>query len=152
MRSCSIAALLVILALLGIYGLRRAVPIGMGTESAYRGTIARSCAPFDGPAIQLRLIPVEGGGEEETLLTVWNGLPLQPGTGLQLGPSANNGSIVQRSGTEAWRSAASGGIYFEIYSEGQGARGRWWATFEDGSSLGGPFAATWENQGPVVCG
>jgi len=119
------------------------------------GLIRGSCAPWDGPAIDLRLTtePAECKRASEPYIDIgiWRGLPIHPGQEVRFaaGSDAGFASLCTRVGN--CQRAESGWIEFETFERGAGSRGRYELHFKDGETMKGSFEAKWCEE-RVICG
>ena len=118
------------------------------------GLIRASCAPWDGPAIDLRLTsePAEckRAGEPFVDIGVWRGLPIHAGQEVKFGPGSDAGFASRCAKEGDCQRTESGWIEFESYEQGKGARGRYELHFKDGEILKGSFEAKWCEE-RVIC-
>ena len=118
------------------------------------GLIRGSCAPWDGPAIDLRLTtePTECKRTSEPYIDIgiWRGLPIHAGQEVKFGPGSDAGFASRCTKESDCQRAESGRIEFETYERGSGARGHYELHFKDGESLKGSFDVKWCEE-RVVC-
>ena len=119
------------------------------------GLIRASGAPWDGPAIDLRLTTelaeCKKTGEPYIDIGVWRGLPIHAGQRVSFGQGSDAGFASRCARDGNCQRAESGWVEFESYKEGAGARGRYELHFKDGESLKASFEAKWCEE-RVVCG
>lgn len=119
------------------------------------GLIRASCAPWDGPAIDLRLTnePAECKRASEPFLDIgiWRGLPIHSGQEVKFGAGSDAGFASRCVREGNCQSAESGWIEFETYQQGSGARGHYELHFKGGEILKGSFEVKWCEE-RVVCG
>jgi hypothetical protein len=125
------------------------------SESSFTfGLIRASCAPWDGPAIDLRLTsePAECKRASEPFIDigVWRGLPIHAGQEVKFGEGSDAGFASRCAKEGDCQRAESGWIQFDTYEQGSGARGRYELHFKGGESLKGSFSAKWCEE-RVVC-
>jgi len=142
--------LLTILAVVGITG--TATP----ADSSYSyGTMQASCAPWDGPAIQVRLTTEPAQCKHRTepfvSIAIWKGLPIQEGQTVKIDSETGSGYAAHcRKEGECTR-AQSATITFDHYKQGSGASGRYELQFKGGEVLKGSFEVKWCDE-RVICG
>ena len=119
------------------------------------GLIRGSCAPWDGPAIEVTLTksPVQCARVAGPYISigVWRGLPIHAGQTVKFGSGSDAGFASRCVKEGDCERAESGSIVFEKYEEGLGARGRYELHFKGGQTITGSFGARW-CQTRVVCG
>jgi len=146
-RKSALGAVLVLLVIAG-----PALP----SESAFTyGLIRGSCAPWDGPAIDVRLTKERAGckrGSEPFVdIGVWRGLPIHAGQEVKFGSGSDAGFASRCVREGNCERAESGRIVFDTYDEGSGARGQYELHFKGGEILKGSFDAKWCEE-RVICG
>jgi len=118
------------------------------------GLIRDSCAPWDGPAIDLRLTtePAECKRASEPYIDIgiWRGLPIHPGQEAKFGAGSDAGFAALCTKVDNCQRAESGWIEFETFEQGSGSRGRYELHFKDGETMKGSFEAKW-CQERVIC-
>ena len=144
------AALGTVIALLVVSG--RAVPV----EPAFTfGLIRASCAPWDGPAIDVRLTTEAAECKRNTepfiAIGVWRGLPIQVGREVKFDSGSDAGFASRCAKEDNCERAESGRITFDAYDEGSGARGHYELHFKGGEIVKGSFDAKWCKE-RVICG
>ena len=111
------------------------------------GVIQSSCAPWDGPAVEMTLTtrPMQCKQTSEPYLEigVWRGLPLRSGQSFKFGPSSDTGFASRCAKMGDCERAESGTVVFEKYQDGSGAAGRYELHFKGGEVLNGTFEAKW---------
>jgi len=119
------------------------------------GLIRRSCAPWDGPAIDVRLTTETADCKRETEpfvdIGVWRGLPLHAGQEVKFGSGSDAGFASRCAREGNCERAESGRIVFDAYDEDSGARGHYELQFKGGEIVKGSFDAKWCKQ-RVICG
>ena len=119
------------------------------------GTIQSSCAPWDGPAIEMRLTtePAQCKRVTEPYISVaiWRGLPIHEGQAVKLGAGSDAGSAAHCVKQGDCKLAQSATIVFDKYQGHADAAGHYELQFKDGKVLKGNFAAKWCEE-RVVCG
>ena len=123
-------------------------PTAVLAQSSFsRGLIQRSCAPWDGPAIELRLTTepaqcIEISGPYISM-GVWRGLPIHAGDVVKFGPAANDGFASRCTKEGNCERAESGTIRFDTYQEGSGTTGHYELHFERDEVVSGTFDVKW---------
>ena len=111
------------------------------------GLIQSSCAPWDGPAIELTLTTEPAKCERVTgpyiSMGVWRGLPIHAGQVVKFGAGSDAGFASRCAQEGDCQRAESGTIVFEKYEEGSGARGRYELHFRGGETVKGNFNVQW---------
>jgi len=119
------------------------------------GTIQSSCAPWDGPAVEIRLTtqPAECKRVSEPYISVaiWRGLPIREGQVVKLGGGSDAGSAARCAKEGDCKLAQSATIVFDKYQERSDAAGHYELQFKDGETLKGTFAVKWCEE-RVFCG
>ena len=126
------------------------------SESAFTfGLIRRSCAPWDGPAIDVRLTTeaaeCKRSSEPFIDIGVWRGLPIHAGQEVKFDSRTDAGFASRCAKEGNCERAESGSISFDTYEEGAGARGRYELHFKGGEVLKGSFDAK-RCEERVICG
>jgi len=125
-----------------------------GASFSY-GTMQSSCAPWDGPAIEMRLTtqPAECKRVSEPFISIriWRGLPLHDGQIVKLGGGSDAGSAARCAKEGDCKLAQSATIVFDKYQERSDAAGHYELQFKDGETLKGTFAVKWCEE-RVFCG
>ena len=124
-------------------------------SSFSHGLIQRSCAPWDGPAIDIRLTTelAQCGQVRGPYINmgVWRGLPIHRGDVVNFGPRSNNGFGSRCSNEGNCERAESGIITFDTYQQGSGATGHYELHFRHAEVVSGTFDVKWcENR--IMCG
>jgi hypothetical protein len=119
------------------------------------GLIQSSCAPWDGPAIEVTLTtePAQCKSTSEPYIAigVWRGLPIHAGQSVKFGAGSDAGFASRCKKAGDCERAESGTIVFETYQAGSGATGRYELHFKGGETLSGTFDVKWcENR--IMCG
>jgi hypothetical protein len=119
------------------------------------GLIQDSCAPWDGPAIEVTLTaePAQCKRPSEPFMAigVWRGLPIHAGQSVKFGAGSDAGFASRCKKAGDCERAESGTIVFETYQAGSGATGRYELRFKGGETLKGTFDVKWcENR--IMCG
>jgi hypothetical protein len=111
------------------------------------GLIQSSCAPWDGPAIDITLTAQPAQCERVTgpyiSMGVWRGLPIHAGQVVKFGAGSDAGFASHCAKEGDCKRAESGTIMFEKYEEGSGARGRYELHFKGGEKISGTFDVVW---------
>ena len=133
------------------YGLAVMVLLALGrvafsSQSPFTyGLIQSSCAPWDGPAIEVTLTASPAQCERVTGpyigIGVWRGLPIHSGQSVKFNDSSNAGFASRCAKEGNCERAESGSIIFEKYDERSGAQGRYELVFKGGEKIGGRFNA-----------
>jgi len=125
-----------------------------GASFSY-GTMQSSCAPWDGPAIEMRLTtqPAECKRVSEPFISIriWRGLPLHDGQVVKFGGGSDAGSAARCAKEGDCKLAQSATIVFDKYQERSDAAGHYELQFKDGETLKGTFAVKWCEE-RVFCG
>jgi len=119
------------------------------------GVIRNSCAPWDGPAVELTLTtsPAQCDRVSEPYLSmgVWRGLPIHDGQVVTFDLHSDAGFASRCNKASQCERAESGTIVFDKYEEGSRARGHYELLFKGGESLRGDFDVPWCKT-RVLCG
>jgi hypothetical protein len=119
------------------------------------GLVQSSCAPWDGPAIDIllttKLIQCKQTSEPYINIGIWRGLPIHSGQQVRFGPGSSVGFASRCAKAGVCESAESGTILFEAYQTGSGATGRYELHFKSGKALTGTFRLKW-CQNYILCG
>jgi hypothetical protein len=150
MRCRILLAVLTILALFAI----GATAIATQPPFSY-GLLQSSCAPWDAPAIDVRLTTEPAQCKRISgpyiNIGVWRGLPIHSGQAVKFGPTSDAGFASRCSKVGDCERAESGTIVFDRYQDGSGASGRYELHFKSGKDLNGTFYVKWcENH--LLCG
>jgi hypothetical protein len=130
-------------------------PGAVSSQASFsHGLIQRSCAPWDGPAVDIRLAaePVQCGQINGPYIDmgVWRGLPIHSGDVVKFGSGSNNGFASRCTKEGNCERAESGTIKFESFQEGSGATGYYELHFKK-EIVSGTFDVKWcENR--IMCG
>jgi hypothetical protein len=119
------------------------------------GTMQSSCAPWDGPAVEMRLTtqPAECKRVSEPYISVaiWRGLPIHEGQVVKLGAGSDAGSAARCVKEGDCKLAQSATIVFDKYHGRSDAAGHYELLFKNGETVKGTFAVKWCEE-RVVCG
>lgn len=119
------------------------------------GTMRRSCAPTDAPAIAIMLTPERSECKRVTgpyvSFAIWRGLPIHAGQVIEFGQGSNAGSAARCAKEGECKLAQSATIVFDSYEERSGAKGHYEMQFKGGESLKGSFEVKWCEE-RVICG
>jgi hypothetical protein len=125
-----------------------------GPSSSY-GTMQSSCAPWDGPAIEMRLTtePAQCKRVIEPYIAIgiWRGLPIHEGQVVKLGSGSDAGSAGRCAKEGDCKLAESATIVFDKYQERSSAAGHYELQFKGGEIVKGTFAVKWCEE-RVFCG
>lgn len=142
MRSSILA---VAVSALATFGVGTSSPTAEGPYSY--GSVQASCAPWDGPAVEVRLTtePAHCGpsGGPYVFIAVWRGLPLHAGQTVKFGPGSDAGTASRCLKEGDCQAARSGTVVFDRFGDGKGAAGRYELIFADGDVVKGAFDVTW---------
>lgn len=142
MMSIFLLALALALALLGT-----GVAAIAGESSLSYGVLQRSCAPWDGPAMEMWLTTEPT--QSKTIsgpyvqIGIWRELPLHDGQVLKLGTNSKAGFASRCAKVGDCERAESATITFESYRQSSVATGRFQLRFEGGKDLNGAFYVKW---------
>jgi hypothetical protein len=122
--------------------------IGLFAQSPFsHGVIQTSCAPWDGPAIQLTLTPepaqCKRAGGPSIEIGVWRGLPIQPNQTVKFAPGSDAGFASRCAKAGDCERAESGTIVFDTIQAGSGATGSYELHFKGSKNLSGRFEVKW---------
>ena len=140
MRCQVMVAVLIILALfaIGVTAIASQPPFSYGL-------LQSSCAPWDGPAIDIRLTTEPAQCKRMSgpyiAIRVWRGLPIHAGQVVKFGPTSDTGFASRCTKVGDCERAESGTI--ERYQEGSDATGRYELHFKSGKALTGTFRVKW---------
>src|SRR5581483_9281649 len=132
-----------------------AVTISCAAQASFSHAIMQaSCAPWDGPAIDIRLTSEAAQCKNVSGpyidMGVWRGLPIHGGQVVTLSSSSRNEGFASKCSTVGdCERAQSGTINFDTYKEGSGATGHYELHFKSGDVLG-KFDAKWCEE-RIVC-
>lgn len=131
-----------------------AIATPAGSSFSY-GTMQSSCAPWDGPAVDIRLTtePAQCKRITEPFISiaVWRGLPIHAGQVLKFGAGSDAGSVARCEREGNCKLAQSATIVIDKYQERSDATGHYELEFKDGEVLKGTFEVKWCEE-RVVCG
>ena len=126
--------------------LRAAVQLNADSMYAY-ATIQASCAPWDGPAVEVILTkdPVNCDRTEGPYLAlgVWKGLPIHSGQEVNFDSRSSIGFASQCAKAGDCERAESGMVVFENFEQGKSASGHYELFFKGGKTVTGSFDAKW---------
>ncbi len=138
-----------------VFALAAIAAIASDGPSFSYGTMQGSCAPWDGPAIEMRLTtqPAECKRVSEPYISiaVWRGLPLHEGQVVKLGGGSDAGSAARCAKEGDCKLAQSATIVFDKYHERSGASGHYELQLKGGEILKGTFEVKWCEE-HVFCG
>ena len=111
-------------------------------------TVAASCAPWDGPATELRFsttpLKCEQGDRIELTISFWRNLPLHHNQTFSLDAKSNwGGASYCKDAKFPCERASSGNIHIERFAEGVGAQGTYDLVFPKLGRVSGSFHADW---------
>jgi hypothetical protein len=121
------------------------------------GTMQNSCAPWDGPAIEMRLTtkPAECKNRKVTgpflSIAIWRGLPIHAGQTVRFGAGSDAGSGARCADEGDCKLTQSATIVFDKYQKGGSAAGHYELQFKGGEILKGIFEVKWCEE-RVICG
>jgi hypothetical protein len=119
------------------------------------GTMQSSCAPWDGPAIEMRLTtePAECKKVSGPFLSIaiWRDLPIHAGQVVKLSTGSDAGSAARCTKEGDCKLTQSATITFDKYQEGASASGHYELQFKSGEILKGTFEVKWCKE-RVLCG
>lgn len=125
-----------------------------GSSFSY-GTMQSSCAPWDGPAVEIRLTtePAQCKRVTEPFVSIriWRGLPIHAGQVVELRTGSDAGSAARCTKEGDCKLAESATLVFDKYQERSSAAGHYELQFKDGEVLKGTFEVKWCEE-RVVCG
>jgi len=131
-----------------------AIATPAGPSFSY-GTMRRSCAPWDGPAVEINLTTeptqCKRVAEPYISIAIWRGLPIHAGQVVKLGAGSDAGSAARCTREGDCKLAQSTTINFDNYQERSSATGHYELQFKDGEILKGTFEVKWCEE-RVVCG
>ena len=137
--------LVTVLTIFAVWGINASV---IASEPPFsHGLVQNSCAPWDGPAIDIRLTtePVQCQRVNGSYLNigVWRGLPIRSGQIVKFGATSDVGfaSLCRKVGD--CERAESGTLVFESYQDGSGASGHYELHFKGGKDMSAVFDAKW---------
>jgi hypothetical protein len=109
-------------------------------------TVVRTCAPWDGPAVAIRLSDTAGCTSTTgpyIQISLWRDLPVQAGQTIRFDLRNSNGQASRCPRPNQCEAAISGSVLFDIVDEGKKASGRYELRFAHGSIESGSFDADW---------
>jgi hypothetical protein len=119
------------------------------------GVMQGSCAPWDGPAIAIRLTtkPAECMKVSGPFLAIaiWRGLPIHAGQAVNLDEGSGAGSVALCAKEGDCKLTQSATITFDKYQERASAAGHYELQFKGGEILKGTFEVKWCEE-RVFCG
>jgi hypothetical protein len=125
-----------------------------GSSFSY-GTMQSSCAPWDGPAIEIRLTtePAQCKRVTEPYISfaIWRGLPIHAGQVVNLDAGSGNGSVARCAKEGDCKLTQSATVVFDKYQAGASAAGHYELQFKGGEILKGTFEVKWCEE-RVFCG
>jgi len=130
--------------------------VAMEKDKFPYATVGASCAPWDGPAVNLHLSgsPLKCGQGDVIELTIsfWRDLPLHAGQTFSLDAKSNwGGASYCKGGQQPCERATSGSDHFESFSQEKGAQGSYELEFPKLGRVSGSFQAN-RCKMRVVCG
>lgn len=140
----------------GLCALIVAITLPTSADSPFLHALIRnSCAPWDGPAIELTLTKERAQCNRTDgpflALGVWRGLPIHAGQEVKFGSGSNDGFASQCTKVGECERAESGTIVFDKFERGSTVSGHYELHFKGGRTLTGSFDAEWCHE-RVVCG
>jgi hypothetical protein len=125
-----------------------------GSNFSY-GTMQSSCAPWDGPAIVMRLTTEHAECKKVTgpflSIAIWRGLPIHAGQVVNLDAGSGNGSVARCAKEGDCKLTQSATVVFDKYQQGASAAGHYELQFKGGEILKGTFEVKWCEE-RVFCG
>ena len=119
------------------------------------GTMQSSCAPWDGPAVEIRLTTEAAQCKRITepyiSIAIWRDLPIHAGQVVRLDSVSGAGSARRCTKEGDCKVAQSATIVFDTYQERSGAAGHYEMQWKGGEHLKGTFEVKWCEE-RVVCG
>ena len=119
------------------------------------GTIHPSCAPWDGPAVEIRLTRQRAECKDTAgpflSFAVWRGLPIHAGQSVKVAPGSDAAYAALCAKEGDCKRAESATIVFDKYDGEAGATGHYELKFKDGETMKGAFEAK-RCRERVVCG
>jgi len=119
------------------------------------GIMQSSCAPWDGPAIAIRLTtePAECKKVSGPFLSIaiWRGLPIHAGQVVNLDAGSGAGSVARCTKEGDCKLTESATITFDRYQERTNATGHYELQVKGGEILKGSFDVKWCEE-RVICG
>lgn len=134
-----------------------AIVASAGTDGSgfSQGIMRASCAPWDGPALEMRL--TKGPAECKKVsgpflsISIWRDLPIHAGQVVNLDAGSGTGSVARCDKEGDCKLTQSATITFDKYQEGVSAAGHYELQFKGGEILKGSFAVKWCAE-RVLCG
>ena len=132
-----------------------ALSIACSAQASFSHALIRaSCAPWDGPAIDIRLTAEAAQCKDVTGpyldMGVWRGVPIHAGQVVKLSSSSENEGFASKcTKVGDCERAQSGTITFDTYKDGSGATGHYELHFKSGD-VSDKFDAKWCEE-RVVC-
>lgn len=125
-------------------------------ESFPYATVGASCAPWDGPAIELHVstAPLKCGQGDiiELAVSFWRDLPLHDNQTFSLDAKSNwGGASYCKGGQQPCERATSGSIHIDSFTEEKTAKGTYELVFPKLGRVSGSFRAEWCKV-RVICG
>lgn len=131
--------------------LGRAAPAESSTS--YAGGIQRSCAPWDGAALELELERVSGRGPDLLRIQLWRGSLPAPTESIALPDDSSGGGWVMACTSDGNCATAEKAILSISSQTGSTTiSGRLLAGWAGRPDLNARFRAHWAEQEPVLCG
>jgi len=119
------------------------------------GIMQSSCAPWDGPAIEMRLTTEHAECKKVSgpflSIAIWRGLPIHAGQVFNFGAGSDAGSVARCAKEGDCKLTESATITFDKYQERGSAAGHYELQFKGGEILKGTFEAKWCEE-RVFCG
>jgi len=117
--------------------------------------IHASCAPWDGPAVELTLTKEQAtckrGAYPNMRIYIWRNLPTTAPTTIHFDNRTDNGGASLCTSENSCQRAVKGSITFKTLEQGKHASGGYEFEFPDGSIEKGSFDADWCTD-RVICG
>jgi len=122
--------------------------LALAGESPFsHGVVRHSCAPWDGPAVEVTLTTSAADcdrvSEPYVSMGVWRGLRIHDGQVVKFDTKTDAGFASRCRKAGECQRAESGTIVFDKYEDGSGARGHYELQFKGGESLSGSFDVGW---------
>jgi len=131
-----------------------AIATPAGPSFSY-GTMQNSCAPWDGPAIEMRLTTEPAQCKRVTepyiAIDIWRGLPIHEGQVVKFGAGSDAGSAARCAKEGDCKLAQSATIVFDKYQGHSSAAGHYDLQFKGGEIVKGTFEVKWCEE-RVFCG
>jgi hypothetical protein len=119
------------------------------------GIMQSSCAPWDGPAVEIRLTREPAQCKRVTepyvSIAIWRGLPIHAGQVFNLDAGSGAGSVARCAKEGDCKLTQSATVTFDKYQERASAAGHYELQFKDGEILKGSFEVKWCEE-RVFCG